>query len=98
MFCSIPCCSQREMLKEADEEWVKEGRPPELNTLSNTSFSLPICCQGKQHKTLQHVRIRFFTADHHHLWWECGGRCCVTRPWHRHKGVRDLFCHLPHSL
>ena len=77
---------------------VKEGQPVKLNTSRNTSFSLPICWQGKRYKKVLHVRFRFFMAHHHHLWWECGGCVRVACPLQRHEGVQDLFCHLPHSL
>ena len=30
-------------------------------------------------------------VDHHHLWWECWGRCCVVCPWQQHEGVGNLF-------
>ena len=88
---NLPRCSMmlawREMLKEAYENWVKEGRPVEFNTLNGASFSLPIRWEGKQYKTVVRIHFRFVTADHHHLWWECGSRFCVACPWQRHERI-----------
>ena len=70
------------------------GHTQELNRLRHTPFTLPVKLQGHTSNTLVRVTFRLLTAGHHHLWWECGGRCCVVCPWKRHEGVRALFgCH-----
>ena len=94
----VPQCSTmvtwREMLKNAYDQWVREGRTQELNRLRQTPFTLLVKWQGHTSNTLVCVTFRLLTTGHHHLWWECGGRCCVVCPWKRHEGVRALFgCH-----
>ena len=44
------------------------------------------------------MNMLIFIADHHHLWWECCGRCCVVCPWKRHEGVRAVFVYDLHPL
>ena len=84
----------REMLKTTYDQWVREGHTQELNRLRQTPFTLPVKWQGHTSNALVRVTFRLLTADHHHLWWECGGRYCVVCPWKRHEGVRALFgCH-----
>ena len=56
------------------------------------------CRGGCTHKVGVRVQFRFFTADHHHLWWECGGRRCVVCPWQRPQGVGELFAFDLHPL
>ena len=94
----VPQCSTmvsgREMLKNTYNQWVGEGRTEEHNRLRHTPFTLPVKWQGHTSNTLVRVTFRLLTADHHHLWWEYGGTCCVVCPWKRHEGVRALFgCH-----
>ena len=74
------------MLKNDYDLWVRRGRAEELNKLQKTLFYLLVQRGGCKHNVSVRVQFRFFTADHHHLWWECGGRCCVVCPWQRHQG------------
>ena len=94
----LPQCSTivtwREMLKNTYHPWVREGRTQELKRLRHTPFTLSVKWQGHTASTLVRVAFRLLTADHHHLWWECGGRRRVVCPWKLHEGVRALFgCH-----
>ena len=94
MLQCITMVTWREMLKNTYHKWVREGRTQQLNRLRQTPFTPPVKWRGHTSTTLVRVTFRLLTADHHHLWWECGGRCCVVCPWKRHEGVRARFgCH-----
>ena len=80
----IPQCTLlltwSEMLKNDYDLWVRQGRAEELNKLQKTPFCLPVRWGGCAHNVGVQVQFRFFTADHHHLWWELGGKvlCCLS--------------------
>ena len=98
----VPQCilllTWREMLNNDYDQWVRQGRAEKLNKLQKTLFSLPVQWGGCTHNVSVRVQFRSLIADHHHLWWEYGGRCCVVCLWQRHEGVRALFGSDPHPL
>ena len=76
-----------ELPKVVDGEWLP--KPAEAQQ------ALP-SCKFNQHmkygRTL-HVQFGCLTADHHHLWSECGQKGCVACTWVNKHGAATLFLH-----
>ena len=83
--------SWREMPRVAWDSW-QAGRIEELERLARACIKQPVQWNNQIYTCMVRFRLRYLSADHHHLWWELqNGQGCPSCDWKRSDWLARLF-------